>query len=71
MSRYYGLHEMVCYKDGKKSFDVYIIIMNNIFLSPNINHINHLYDLKGSTFKRFTKMEKIQKGSAGKDINYI
>jgi len=37
--RYFGLHRMKGWKNNKKQFDIYIIIMNNILLCPTLDDV--------------------------------
>lgn len=71
LCRYLGLHQMKCYKKGQKTIQVYILIMNNMALSPNEDNVIGVYDLKGSTFQRLTPPEKVLKGATRKDENFI
>lgn len=45
--------------------------MNNVMLTPEFYDDQIIYDLKGSTYKRLTKPEKVKSGAAQKDLNYI
>ena len=71
MARYYGLHRMKCYKNRKIVYDIYICVMNNVFDIEKPELIKNLYDLKGSTYKRITKANKVKKGHAKKDLNFL
>ena len=72
LSRYYGLHKLRFYKNDKMKKSFFLVIMNNVFhnglkpISPNM-----IFDLKGSTFKRRTKPEKLRLKAAGKDLNFL
>lgn len=71
VTRYYGLHKLKCYKKDAVMYDINVVVMNNIFAVKDENMIEHKYDLKGSTYKRFTEDKHIQKGYAKKDLNFI
>ena len=71
LTRYYGLHQMKCYKDKKFIYDIYIIVFNNVFDIENPELIKNKYDLKGSTYNRITSQRSILKGAAKKDLNLI
>ncbi len=71
ISRYYGLHQLKCYNDSSLVYDIYICIMNNVFNLENPEKIQSIYDLKGSSYKRKTPEENIDKGQAKKDLNFI
>ena len=45
--------------------------MNNVFDISEDTKIAEIFDLKGSTYKRLTKKDKIDKGAAGKDLNFL
>lgn len=68
---YYGLHQMKCYNKGELIYDIYVIVMNNIFCLQNPELIEKVYDLKGSFFQRLTPDDKIQKNYARKDLNFV
>lgn len=68
LSRFFGLHRVECLKNNRLVFDVYVLIMNNIFSTPDT--IDHKYDLKGSTYKRLTLAHEIEKKAALKDLNF-
>ncbi len=44
--------------------------MNNVFLLDSTQVIQKMFDLKGSTYKRETTEKKMEKGAAGKDLNF-
>lgn len=71
LTRYFGLHQMKCYNKNKLIYDIYIVVMNNIFTMDNPSLLRHKYDLKGSTFGRRTKQEDIDLGAAKKDLDFI
>ena len=71
ISRYYGLHQMKCYNNKDLVYDIYVIVMNNVFVLDNPELIEKTYDLKGSTYKRRTKEEGIKKNHARKDLNFL
>lgn len=50
LTRYFGLHELKGYNDTTQVFDIYIVVMNNIFDLDNPDLIQEKYDLKGSTY---------------------
>lgn len=68
---YYGLHQMKCYNHHELIYDIYIIVMNNIFCLQNPDHLEKVYDLKGSFYKRLTPEDKIRKNHARKDQNFV
>ena len=68
LSRFFGLHRVECLKGNQVMFDVYVLIMNNVFSTPEV--IDHKYDLKGSTYQRLTFPEEIAKKAALKDTNF-
>ena len=72
LTRYFGLHRMKCYKKKHQViYDIYICVMNNVFDLSNPEKIKNIYDLKGSTFKRFTKPVDVNKGASKKDLNFV
>ena len=71
LTRYYGLHQMKCYKEKKLIYNIYIIVINNVFDIENPELIKNKYDLKGSTYKRITSKRSILKGAAKKDLNLL
>ena len=71
LSRYLGLHRIKCYKKNQIVHDIYILVMNNFFTINNPDLIRNKYDLKGSKYGRITKKEKIVKGDAKKDLNFL
>ena len=62
---------MKCYKNDKMVYNIYIIVINNVFDIENPELLKNKYDLKGSTFKRITSSKSIKKGAAKKDLNFI
>jgi hypothetical protein len=71
LPKFYGLHQIKCINDNSVIYDIYIVVMNNVFEMKNPQLIDSKYDLKGSTYKRLTKIKEIQKGAAKKDLNFI
>ena len=71
LARYFGLHQMKCYAGSNMVYDIYIVVMNNIFDIENPELILHKYDLKGSTYKRITPIDEVEQGAAKKDLNFI
>ena len=45
--------------------------MNNVFDISEDTKIGEIFDLKGSTYKRETDKEKLDKGAAGKDLDFL
>ena len=52
-------------------YDIYICIMNNVFDISEDTKIEEIFDLKGSTYKRLTEPGKLERGAAGKDLNFL
>ena len=71
LPKYFGLHQIKCIKAGRVIYDIYIVVMNNVFNMDNPGLIKNKYDLKGSRYKRFTEAEDIKKGAAKKDLNFL
>ena len=71
LARYFGLHQIKCYNGKDLIYDIYIVVMHNIFSLQHPELIQHKYDLKGSTYKRYTSPEKIKEGAAKKDLNFV
>lgn len=72
LSRYYGLHKLRFYKNKKQKKNFYLVIMNNVFHNgTNPIAPESIFDLKGSTYKRRTSKEKLDKNAAGKDLNFL
>ena len=71
LPKFFGLHQIKCIKDGRVVYDIYIVVMNNVFNMDNPNLIKNKYDLKGSRFKRLTKRDEVVKGAAKKDLNFL
>ena len=71
LTRYFGLHRMKCYKKKRQViYDIYIVVMNNVFDLPNPEKLIDIYDLKGSTYKRITEISEIKQGASKKDNNF-
>ena len=71
IARFFGLHEIVFNEDGK-SQRIYFVVMANVFNTQREIHVR--YDLKGSTYGRFTKVkegETIPSGVALKDVDWL
>jgi hypothetical protein len=71
LTRYFGLHEIKCYNNTNLIYDIYIVVMNNVFDLDDPLSITEKYDLKGSSYGRMTTEEEIKLGSAMKDNNWI
>jgi hypothetical protein len=71
LTRYFGLHEIKCYNDTKLIYDIYIVVMNNVFDLDDPTAIVDKYDLKGSLYGRKSTPEEIKVGHAKKDNNLI
>lgn len=71
LAKYFGLHQLKCYHGSKLKYDLYVLIMNNVFSLENPELIQHKYDLKGSTHRRITAQKEVALGAAKKDINFI
>lgn len=71
LTRFFGLHEIKCYKGQLAVEDIFIVVMNNVFDLADPENIKNKYDLKGSSYGRWTKPADIEKGSARKDNNFI
>ena len=59
LPRYYGLHGIQCYQNTAKKFDLYIVVMNNVFRDVPQDVSLKVYDLKGSFYKRLTCNENM------------
>lgn len=70
ISKLFGLHRIVLKDRGPTALKQkwVIIVMENIF-ATNVP-IHSMFDLKGSTYNRRTKQEKLG-SSAGKDLNFL
>lgn len=71
LARYFGLHQIKCYSNNSLIYDIYIVVMNNVFNLQHPELMEHKYDLKGSTFKRYTTPLKVKSGAAKKDLNFL
>lgn len=71
LTRYFGLHEIKCYNDTKLIYDIYIVVMNNVFDLDDPTAIIEKYDLKGSLYGRKSTPEEIKDGHAQKDNNLL
>ena len=71
LARYFGLHQLICYQGSKIRYDLYVIVMNNVFSLENPELVEQKYDLKGSTHRRITNNKEVKLGAAKKDINFI
>ena len=71
LAKYFGLHQLKCYRGSKLQYNLYVIVMNNVFNLENPELIQHKYDLKGSTYKRLTVADEINEGAAKKDQNFV
>ncbi|KAI5959619.1 MSS4 [Candida pseudojiufengensis] len=75
LSQFYGLHRVKMSMFGRKSKKVHFVVMNNLF--PPHKGIHIKYDLKGSTWGRFTtvKPEDLKKHELSqytlKDQNWL
>lgn len=64
LTRYFGLHELKCYNDTTLVYDIFIVVMNNVFDLDDPDSIREKYDLKGSTYQRITSEKHIERGCA-------
>lgn len=72
LTRYFGLHEIKCYNKTQLVMDIFVVVMNNVFDLAQPRDIKDKFDLKGSTFGRWTQPEDSSvKGAAKKDNNFI
>lgn len=72
LNRFYGLYQLKCYDaDQGVVFDLYVVVMNNVFDMEAPELIKHKYDLKGSSFGRLTRDFEVAKGAAKKDLNFL
>lgn len=72
LSRYYGLHKIFFYKNGKIKKKLYFVIMNNLFHN-GFHSVDpeQIFDLKGSLYKRRTSDDKFKANGTGKDQNFL
>ncbi|CAK9179547.1 unnamed protein product [Ilex paraguariensis] len=63
ITKFFGLHRITL-KHGK---EVRFVVMGNMFCTEL--HIHRRYDLKGSTYGRFTYPDKIHEGTTLKDLD--
>ena len=70
LTRYYGLHKLKCYNKNKLIYNINVVVMNNLFTVKDPDSIMSKYDLKGSSYKRETKEDEINRGCAKKDNNF-
>jgi 1-phosphatidylinositol-4-phosphate 5-kinase len=71
IARFFGLHKISFNEDGKIK-RIYFVVMANVFNTQREIHVR--YDLKGSTYGRFTKVkegEAIPSGVALKDVDWL
>lgn len=68
--KFFGFHRMKIYKKGKMIADNYYCVMKNIMNTPK--QIHRMYDLKGSTYGRSSKLKngKYEDGPR-KDLDII
>jgi len=72
LTRYFGLHQIKCYNGLQLVSDIYVVVMNNVFDLAQPRDIKEKFDLKGSTYGRWTKAEDFSlKGAAKKDNNFV
>ncbi len=69
LSRFYGMHRIECLKEEKIVTDVYVVVMNNVLNTSE--KIHQKFDLKGSTYKRWTTPQEIEKEISLKDLNFL
>ncbi|KAG0670859.1 Phosphatidylinositol-4-phosphate 5-kinase [Kluyveromyces marxianus] len=75
ISQFYGLHRVkmpISFRSKIKYRKIYFLVMNNLF--PPHLHIHTTFDLKGSTWGRYTKWDKSQDSQETpvlKDLNWI
>lgn len=68
LARVYGIYSI----EFKGLESIHIILMGNTLRWQNRSDISKIYDLKGSTFNRFVKLDQtIKATSTLKDINFI
>ena len=65
--KYFGLHKIECIKNDKTINILYFVVMKNLF--QKISKLNFIYDLKGSLYKRITKLENSKEPL--KDLNFL
>ncbi len=68
INKIFGLHRIIMKSVTGVKEEWTIIVMQNIFCT--FLKIDKLYDLKGSTYKRYNKAHQIDK-AGGKDLNFI
>lgn len=71
LTKYFGLHRLKCFQGSKLRYDLYVVVMNNVFSLENPELMQHRYDLKGSTHRRITHDKDVSRGAAKKDVNFI
>lgn len=69
--RFFGLHELKCFRDKRLINDIFIVVMNNVLDISNKEALVDVFDIKGSSFDRKTTPAAIEKGLPKKESNFL